>query len=287
MKADKSDDLQNIPSFSVSQDDIRTQPAKSPKTAKKSTGQSTVKANKSGSLMMPMLSLLLFAALSGVSYFGYQQAEALKAELASNQQAFELTLQRLQDVNGKVVATGASMNEAGSKVQAELKVLNSEIRKLWDIANKRNKHDIAGNEAQLEKLSKKFAGIDKRLAATEKQAKAGTADVAKATKRVDELKSQVQMSGTEQAAQLEGAMENIDGVQAALLALSAKMELQLNQQREELDDVAATTSINGDAVTSIDAFRRQVNSQLLELKQAINRLQGGRASIGTTTPAAG
>ncbi|WP_426416299.1 hypothetical protein [Aestuariirhabdus sp. LZHN29] len=273
MRADNTDDLQDIPSLAVSRDDIRVQ--------QRSSVQGAAKPAKASPLLMVVVVLLVLA-IGAISFFGYQQTQALRAELASNQQAFELTLQRLQDVTGKVTATGESMDLSDTKVQAELKVLNSEVRKLWDVSNKRNKRNIENNAAQLENLSKSVARVGKSEQALEKSLAAQREAMDVERQRTNELASQIQLSATEQAARLESLQERLDTVGT----LEARIDLLQKQLSADIDSVNARAKGNADAVRSIDAFRRQVNGQLLELRESINRLQGGNASL-PSSPSAG
>ncbi|MCL6417546.1 hypothetical protein MIB92_17935 [Aestuariirhabdus sp. Z084] len=261
MKADNTDDLEDIPSLSVSQDDIRID-RRAP-TPKSDSGAK-------GSPVLMGLVVLLVGALGAVAYFGHQQTQALKAQLESNQQAFELTLQRLQDVSGKVIATGESMDQSDTKVQAELRVVNSEIRKLWDVSNKRNKRNIAENGALLEKQAKLIAALTVARKAQEKSLKAYRSELGKEQERTKALASQIQLSSTEQAARLEVLLERLDSLEA----LNARFELFQKQYSADLEAANSLSADNQDALRSIDAFRRQVNSQLLEMRNNLNQLQG-------------
>jgi hypothetical protein len=56
---------------------------------------------------------------------------------------------RLSDVSGTVTETGQTLSQSDQQVKSELKELNFEIRKLWTLANNRNRNDIDSLTKQL------------------------------------------------------------------------------------------------------------------------------------------
>ncbi|RRJ83901.1 hypothetical protein [Aestuariirhabdus litorea] len=268
MRADNTDELKDIPSMAVSREDIRGSQRPAARTPSKPA---------KGSPLLMVVVMILVLALGAVTFFGYQQTQALRAELESNQQAFELTLQRLQDVSGKVIATGESIDQSDTKVQAELKEINSEIRKLWDVSNKRNKRNIEDNAAMVEKLSTSLTSLEKAGKALDQGLKSQQQELLSEKARVSGLATQVQLASTEQAARLESVQERLD----SMATLAARVDLLQKQLSADIEAVSGRVQGNAEAVRSIDAFRRQVNGQLLELRDSLNRLQGGSASLAT------
>ena len=117
----------------------------------------------------------------------------------------------------------------GSILQ-DIKLLNSEVRKLWDLSNKRNKKNIALLENQVNEItqvinlnSKDFELINNNLE------------------------------------KLNASMFDLQGRIAKLSSLELKAGI-YDQKFNDLND----------AINSIDAYRLQINQRLLEIDQQLN-----------------
>lgn len=79
---------------------------------------------------------------------------ALLVELYSVKKQSELQLQALTILQDKLTSTDEQANLSVDAVKILLKEQDHEIRKLWDLANKRNKVDIKKNKNRLNEQSK-------------------------------------------------------------------------------------------------------------------------------------
>ena len=125
------------------------------------------------------------------------------------------------------------------EVEADLKFVNKEVRKLWDLSNKRNRKNISENLNSIESLNEKIESIDKK----------------------DEVLSAQQRALSLELARIKNIQENI------------------NSQINSFDDTAPEeigsdrlTDIE-ESIDSFNAYRVQVNQSLLNLREELNELE--------------
>ena len=119
----------------------------------KSSGKSAANGKSSGTGYL--VSGVLFVLLAGVTAGGYWQVTELHKALKETRQELQATRDQLGLVTGQVSQTGESINQSDSIFRSELKEVNSEIRKLWDVANKRNRQWINDNKDKIDQGAKK------------------------------------------------------------------------------------------------------------------------------------
>jgi chromosome segregation ATPase len=182
----------------------------------------------------------------------YQDLKSAEAELVKA----DGRLKRLEE---RLRMTDEVMSASDDEMQDQLGFWEDEIRKLWDITNKRNKNWINTNQGKLKKHDASLASIGESVKA---------------------LKSSVSRH------------DEAFGQQAAVLDQLAAIDLQVrqlvNKNRELTDQVnAARQSVagvesglarrvnqNAESIEAIDAHRRQLNARLVELGSRIDSLYG-------------
>lgn len=184
----------------------------------------------------PWKFIILFALLGLAigAYLGWQQYQSF----LQLQERFEILNSRLNNTDESVTQSGAAMQISISKQGDELKKHWSEIKKLWGVANDKNKNKIEKNTQDIKFLASKRAEFE--------------------------------TLANEDRNKVQGITENYLGLSADLEALTvslseqnaaiSKLQLSLNQQQRQIQD-------NNEAVRSIDGFRRQTNQKLLNLEQ--------------------
>lgn len=181
---------------------------------------------------------LIGIGLAGYSYWQLQQSLALLSSAES----------RILELEKKLEMTGDESTASMVAVQAKLKWADAEIRKLWGVSFDRNKKAIEQNTQTIAALKKGAGGVDAKI-------KAGLKDTAVEIRMINDL---------------------LDSQTTALAAVENQAKMQLTQIQEltdktqELDklqaDFKSRISRNEDAIQAIDAFRRNINQQLLQLK---------------------
>ena len=172
-------------------------------------------APSSGTSPLAIIALLL--ALAGVAiggFFGWKLTEA--------QALLQQAEARIADLEGRLSVTSDESSQSLTQVDAKLKWVDSEIRKLWGISNDVNRKAIAANKAAVDDA---IAKIDSAVLS-----------IAEQGKRLQDFTEQV---------------DRVDGQLSSLQALQQKVRT------------------NEEAIAAIDAYRRTINRDILELKQRI------------------
>lgn len=190
------------------------------------------------------------------AYF-FRQVSTMQARL-DNQ--FGQSSEELEKIASQLLATDESLNQSSGKVAETLALHGDEIRKLWDVSNKRNKEWIQKNQADIDKLEKQRAEINKSLAALH-------ADMAA-------LKTQNQqyvMQRNQMQTQLDLASESVKQAEAKVAAQKKVID-QFSGMLPSLKALAAAQAQGGGldlrlteveaAITAYDNYRKQVNTRL-------------------------
>ena len=216
-------------------------------------GRPRTAARNSRSIGNTLILAVLVVGLAVAGWFVATQHQALvkaEAELSHAGQRIAVLEERLQ-------VTDATMSESGREVNAEIGRWEDEIRKLWDVSNKRNRTWIEENRDKIKAHAATLASIDTSL---------------------KEMKTSL------------AKHEQTLGQHAALVDQLAALELsvrqQVNQQRQLTDQVNAMRQTvaglesslvrrvtdNEKAVQAIDAYRLQLNSRLVDLQTRVDNL---------------
>lgn len=313
-------------------DELRADPPiggarKKPEPAKKHAGQSKKtggdmgndggpRAPQSGSggngggRLGVWLALVLVAAGAGGGWFTQaQQIEALEGQLEEADYWARQSKLALARFEGDLSETGENLEERGQSIEQKLSNQNdrldtadSEIRKLWAIANERNKKRLDDHQARLETLTGELAqegDAREALAASidslessltgelaslktelEQQIVALKESTEQADKRLTELNSA--LDGVDQL--VDGRIQRfereqklgLDGMEGRISALERTVEnvadgSAVNSVRTELNRLKET-------VESIDASRSQLTSRLVRLSERVDNLRNQSAS---------
>ena len=204
------------------------------------------------SLALNFVLAVLIAGLALAGWFVANQQQSLDA----GQKSMEDAEARLAELENRLRVTDATMTEAGADTTKQIGFWETEIRKLWDVSNKRNKNWIEANQATLKKQNQTLASIDSTLRT---------------------LKASV--------SQHDGAFKQQQDIIDQLAGLELRMTQVIDQQRDLIDkaNLASQTAAslkaslesrvreNEQAITAIDTYRLQVNGRLADFQR---RLEG-------------
>ncbi|VUD40287.1 hypothetical protein TDB9533_00070 [Thalassocella blandensis] len=184
-----------------------------------------------------------FFALCGMAAAGFAYWQ-----LTLTQQALAKADLRIADLESKFELSGDETTASTETIQAKLKWADSEIRKLWGVAHDTNRKAIAANKEAIEKTEKIAQSASKQVDAKVKQA---ISSVNAELKLLSDLVEAQQLSLT-----------NIENSQAKFNSQAQT----INQKLAELEKLEQRVKTNEQAIEAIDAFRRNVNQQILQLK---------------------
>ena len=143
----------------------------------------------------------------------------------------------LNSMNSRLISVEESFqtqsNNADEKVGSilqDIKLLNSEVRKLWDLSNKKNKKNISLLENKVNEITE-------------------------ATNSAAEDYLQINAS-------LESLNKSMFDLEGRIAKLSA-LELNSSSYEKKFDDLA-------EAIDAIDAYRLQINQRLLAIDERLN-----------------
>ena len=157
----------------------------------------------------------------------------------NQQQAGQNFVERISVLEERLAQKDQQINILSEEVEADLKFVNKEIRKLWDLSNKRNRKNISENLNSIESLNEKIESIDKK----------------------DEVLSAQQRALTLELARIKNIQDNI------------------NIQLDDFDDSAPNETASDkladiqESIDSFNAYRVQVNQSLLNLREQLNDLE--------------
>ncbi len=264
-------------------------------------------------LVWLLLALLVVVTMAG-AWFGWQMQQRLTVMASQLDEAdywarqSKLALARFE---GELSETGESLAETGSSIEERLagidgtlKTVNSEIRKLWVLANEKNRPQIEALSKEQQALTGQLKALGAELTATSDRV----------TSLGDELKSTASLTGELEQQQQSlvssvGALEprigeldeQVSGLAKGMDGVDKKVEQQLTRFRQEqsltieglesrlqsLETVSGQASdltpqlsaVRGrldqaeETLKSVDASRAQLNSRLIRLQQQVDQLR--------------
>mgnify|MGYP006233382115 FL=1 len=157
----------------------------------------------------------------------------------NQQQAGQNFVERISVLEESLAEKNQQLNILSEEVDADLKFINKEVRKLWDLSNKRNRKNISENLNSIEGLNEKIESIDKK----------------------DEVLSAQQRALYLELARIKNIQDNI------------------NSQLDNFDDINPNETGSDrladieESIDSFNAYRIQVNQSLLNLREQLNDLE--------------
>ena len=186
-------------------------------------------------------SSLLFISLLGLINLGGLVLLGLWFFNASGyqQETGQSFVQRISFLEEEISSIKAVNKESIDSLEEQTKFIDKEIRKLWDLSNKRNRKNIDSLTIQLTEAKTSF----------EKLFKSNNSILAKQRARALEI-------------------AKLEKVQADL-----KIKLTNLNALSESSDISEKLKSQEEAIAAFDAYRKQVNRALLELEEKLDKLQ--------------
>ena len=157
----------------------------------------------------------------------------------NQQQAGQNFVERISGLEERLAQKDQQIKILSEEVEADLKFVNKEVRKLWDLSNKRNRKNISENLNSIENLNEKIESIDKKDEVLSAQQRALTLELARIKNIQDNINSQ--LDNFDESAPNETASDKLADIQ--------------------------------ESIDSFNAYRVQVNQSLLNLREQLNDLE--------------
>ena len=157
----------------------------------------------------------------------------------SQQQAGNSFIERISLLEETISIQSNKVDDLIETNSQDLKFINKEIRKLWDLSNKKNRKDISQNLNSIESIEETLESLDKEY----------------------KTLSAKQRSLNLELAKLEKMQEKVS------------QSLDLVNPSAEDDDIEERLADLEEATKSMDRYRTQVNQSILSLKEKLNDLE--------------
>ena len=190
------------------------------------TSPAYLKKTKSGGLFVGFLYVLLFMSILGLGIWQSFESSYTDAKIKTNED-------RLAVIEEQMNIADEVNNDSLTDISSSIQFLDKEVRKLWDLSNKRNKVNIS-------KLLASTAEIE--------------ASITQINESLDKYKIDLS-SNTKKINKLQPAVDNIDDIQLTLKTIETQLIL--------VDD----------SVQALNNYKQQLNQSILEIQTEISALQ--------------
>ena len=190
------------------------------------TSPAYLKKTKSGGLFVGFLYVLLFMSILGLGIWQSFESSYTVAKIKTNED-------RLAIIEEQMNIADEVNNDSLTDISSSIQFLDKEVRKLWDLSNKRNKVNIS-------KLLASTAEIE--------------ASITQINESLDKYKTDLS-SNTKKINKLEPSLSNINDIQLTLKTIETQLIL--------VDD----------SVQALNNYKKQLNQSILEIQTEISALQ--------------
>ena len=190
------------------------------------TSPAYLKKTKSGGLFVGFLYVLLFMSILGLGIWQSFESSYTDAKIKTNED-------RLAIIEEQMNIADEVNNDSLTDISSSIQFLDKEVRKLWDLSNKRNKVNIS-------KLLASTAEIE--------------ASITQINESLDKYKTDLS-SNTKKINKLEPSLSNINDIQLTLKNIETQLIL--------VDD----------SVQALNNYKKQLNQSILEIQTEISALQ--------------
>ena len=190
------------------------------------TSPAYLKKTKTGGLFVGFLYVLLFMSILGLGIWQSFESSYTDAKIKTNED-------RLAIIEEQMNIADEVNNDSLTDISSSIQFLDKEVRKLWDLSNKRNKVNIS-------KLLASTAEIE--------------ASITQINESLDMYKTDLS-SNTKKINKLEPSLSNINDIQLTLKTIETQLIL--------VDD----------SVQALNNYKKQLNQSILEIQTEISALQ--------------
>ena len=190
------------------------------------TSPAYLKKTKSGGLFVGFLYVLLFMSILGLGIWQSFESSYTETKIKTNED-------RLAIIEEQMNIADEVNNDSLTDISSSIQFLDKEVRKLWDLSNKRNKVNIS-------KLLASTAEIE--------------ASITQINESLDKYKTDLS-SNTKKINKLEPSLSNINDIQLTLKTIETQLIL--------VDD----------SVQALNNYKKQLNQSILEIQTEISALQ--------------
>lgn len=258
--SEKTRDLDSIPAIKPAQDEVTSYRRSQERGVRAEVPQ---QSSFNGTLVFVIVILASVMGLGGFTLYEVQQ------KLDQTTILLTKSKDQISKLERRLSATDQDFAKSGNLVEQRLVSNELEIRKLWDVSNKRNKNWIKNNETALSTTRKEV----EQLAGTIGGISTSVATVTDGFQKLDREMSQLVLSLEDENEELATQVSLVRGqVQDQSVDISgAGRNITLLEIRVKTTE---------EAIDAIDQHRKQLNSSISELRTGLKLIQSGE-TVGT------
>lgn len=231
-----------------------------------------------------ILTLVLAVVLAVACTYFYREISRLQGQMESR---MGLSSEQLENLQARLSATDESLDQSSGKLRGTLsehsKAIDTngaEIRKLWDVSNKRNKDWIEENQKNLASVQKSLkdnesatAALKKTVDGYDQNIKQTRDQIADLQKKVDSAVKAVNDASGQWRTQVSQLETQVDVVVDTVKQLEQQNQTQkqalakLQSNQSGADQLNQRLSNIEDAIKAFDQYRLQVNNRLDRIEQ--------------------
>ena len=197
------------------------------------TSPSYLKKSNRGGLLIGFIYVIAFMSILLLAIWQTFESE-------SNKTTNALIDERLSLIEEQINLADETNNDSITDISSSIQFLDKEVRKLWDLSNKRNKVNI-------QKLTKQNSEIEKLLLTLEK-------DIKKSKDNINQIKETVD--------------SNITQLDELKLTKDEIVSIQLN-----LNNANTQLILLEDSVQALNNYKNQINQAILEIQTDISKIK--------------
>lgn len=185
-----------------------------------------LKKTKSGGLFVGFLYVLLFMSILGLGIWQSFESSYTDAKIKTNED-------RLAIIEEQMNLADEINNDSLTDISSSIQFLDKEVRKLWDLSNKRNKVNIS-------KLLSSTAEIERSITKINESLDEYKIDLSSNTKKINEIKPSL--------AEIKDIQINLKSIETQLILID-------------------------DSVQALNNYKKQLNQSILEIQTELSALK--------------
>src|SRR6056300_774844 len=190
------------------------------------TSPAYLKKTKSGDLFVGFLYVLLFMSILGLGIWQSFESSYTDAKIKTNED-------RLAIIEEQMNLADEINNDSLTDISSSIQFLDKEVRKLWDLSNKRNKVNIS-------KLLSSTAEIERSITKINESLDEYKIDLSSNTKKINEIKPSI--------AEIKDIQINLKSIETQLILID-------------------------DSVQALNNYKKQLNQSILEIQTELSALK--------------
>ena len=198
----------------------------------------------------PLVYIFGIVAVAAAAWAGYLHTQLLSAT------------ERVVALEERLSTTDQSVNQSSVALQVKIQEVDAAVAQLRDETLKKMSGQIDRQSAQIAAVEKSAKSTQAALTATDQR-------VSEQNKTLDSTRAQIDKT----VASIDASKQKIDQHQASIDSLSNKVK-SVNDAQAKLD---SRLSNNEEWVESINTFRKQMNREIVNIKQQV---AGGKPAAG-------